>query len=94
MQQFLDTVELQKNYLSKRDELCKGILVSPALLYVASQLEEEIELERREKKKRVVEDKFAMGIEHDNEISTSLDKTSVNLGPVSAILIYWKYRIF
>uniref|UniRef100_A0A915DFK5 Protein polybromo-1 n=1 Tax=Ditylenchus dipsaci TaxID=166011 RepID=A0A915DFK5_9BILA len=50
-------VDLQLYYLEKRDELCKGILISPASLHLRSTVLEESENLRKEK--RLKDKKFA-----------------------------------
>jgi len=46
-QLFNDSVDLQALYLKKRDELCKGVLSSPATLYIHSQLVADVDEVRR-----------------------------------------------
>lgn len=50
-QLFLDSIDLQKFFISKREELCKGVLVSPAGSFTESDLWDEIEARRKAFKK-------------------------------------------
>jgi protein polybromo-1 len=46
-QLFLDSIDLQKFFISKREELCKGVLVSPASSFTESDLWDEIEARKK-----------------------------------------------
>ncbi|XP_055373679.1 protein polybromo-1 [Condylostylus longicornis] len=48
-QVFEDSIELQTFFINKRDELCKGVLSSPALNYKISHLNETVEAIRQSK---------------------------------------------
>jgi protein polybromo-1 len=50
-QLFLDSIDLQKFFISKREELCKGVLVSPASTFTESDLWDEIEARKKAIKK-------------------------------------------
>jgi protein polybromo-1 len=46
-QLFLDSIDLQKFFISKREELCKGVLVSPASSFTESDLWDEIDARKK-----------------------------------------------
>jgi protein polybromo-1 len=50
-QLFLDSIDLQKFFISKREELCKGVLVSPASAFTESDLWDEVEARKKAIKK-------------------------------------------
>ena len=54
---FQDAVELQKHFIEKRDELCKGTLITPAKFYNNGVLEQEIEKTVKAKKAKGKQDK-------------------------------------
>jgi protein polybromo-1 len=49
---FRDTIELQKHFIDKREEVCKNILITPAKLYSRSELEKELEIVRKRRKQK------------------------------------------
>lgn len=48
-QVFEDSIELQSFFIKKRDEMCKGVLTSPALSYTAMHLSASVEAIRQTK---------------------------------------------
>lgn len=78
-QLFLDSIDLQKFFISKREELCKGVLVSPASTFSESDLWDEIEARKKAFKKEKSPTESNAGNETDAEKMEvdELDKSKV-----------------
>ncbi|KAI6241398.1 hypothetical protein M3Y99_00367700 [Aphelenchoides fujianensis] len=71
-QTFLDSVDLQKFFISKREELCKGILISPASTFTESSLWDEVEA----RKKAAKREKSPSAAENEGESDADRSKGS------------------
>ena len=86
---YQDSADLQKFYIQKRDQLCKGVLVSTACLYTDSQLNEDLADLKRKKnaKDRQQSDEKEASVSKDGEPSestqTTPEKASTSDGNVS-----------
>lgn len=73
-QLFLDSIDLQKFFISKREELCKGVLVSPASTFTESDLWDEIEA----RKKAIKKEGSSTGAD-TNEADSDTSKTTMEV---------------
>lgn len=70
---FEDSIELQSFFIRKRDEACKDVLTSPALIYTAMHLSASVENLRQTKLLQEEQEQ-----EQDNEMTVSLFKIKFN----------------
>ncbi|KAI6225826.1 hypothetical protein M3Y95_00738000 [Aphelenchoides besseyi] len=75
-QMFLDSIDLQKVFISKRDDLCKGILVSPASTFTESGLWDEVEARKKAAKREKSPSTTENDVESDADRSKESEKTS------------------
>ncbi|KAI6178614.1 hypothetical protein M3Y98_00519700 [Aphelenchoides besseyi] len=75
-QMFLDSIDLQKVFISKRDDLCKGILVSPATTFTESCLWDEVEARKKAAKREKSPSTTENDVESDADRSKESEKTN------------------
>lgn len=83
---FQNTIELQKHFIGKRDELCKNVLITPAKFYNENALEQEIQQIIKNRKMIEKEEKYELTSENEmnendqqNNSANSTEETFPNI---------------